>query len=376
MKKLALLGSTGSVGKNTLQVVKHLSGQFEIVALAAKSNISLLKEQALRFNPKIVAVADEERAEDLRRELPNCKVVGGIDGVVEAATTDRVELVVAAITGAIGIVPTIAAIEAGKDIALANKEVLVAAGALVMKKARERGVRLLPIDSEHSALFQCMESKRPIRRLILTASGGPFHSYSREDLDKISVEEALNHPNWKMGPKITVDSSTLMNKGLEVLEAYWLFDTALEQIEVVIHPQSVVHSMVEFIDGSILAQMNAPDMLMPIQYALTYPECKQGLLAPFDFTKHRSLDFYPPNCEMFPCLDIAYQAGARGGTAPAYMNAANEKLVERFIAGQICWKDIGIKLQSLLSQHTPRSDSSLSNILKVDSLARLEACDV
>ncbi|MDP1835237.1 MAG: 1-deoxy-D-xylulose-5-phosphate reductoisomerase [Chlamydiales bacterium] len=375
MKKLSILGSTGSIGRSTLKLVTHLSGQFEVSALAAKSNIELLREQALHFNPKIIAVADEEKALELQKQLPQFKVVGGMDGVVEAATVDGADMVVAAMTGAAGIVPTVAAIEAGKDIALANKEVLVSAGAYVMERVRQKGVRLIPVDSEHCALFQCLdgEKRKAVRRLILTASGGPFRTYDQEQLRNVTVAGSLKHPNWDMGPKVTIDCSTLMNKGLEVLEAHWLFDIPLDQIAVVIHPQSLIHSMVEFVDGSILAQMGMPDMLTPIQYALTYPERHEGLLNPFDFTKSHKLEFFPPDYEKFPCLSLAYQAGCAGGTAATYMNAANEVLVERFVAGTIHWSDIGTKLGSLLSQHNPQPATSLESILEVDSLARQEA---
>lgn len=375
MKKLSILGSTGSIGRSTLKLVTHLSGQFEVSALAAKSNIELLREQALHYNPKIIAVADEEKALELQKQLPHFKVVGGMDGVVEAATVACADMVVAAMTGAAGIIPTVAAIEAGKDIALANKEVLVSAGAYVMDRVRQKGVRLMPVDSEHCALFQCLdgEKRKAIRRLILTASGGPFRTYDQEQLRNVTVAGSLKHPNWDMGPKVTIDCSTLMNKGLEVLEAHWLFDIPLDQIEVVIHPQSLIHSMVEFVDGSILAQMGMPDMLTPIQYALTYPERCEGLLQPFDFTKSHKLEFFPPDYKKFQCLSLAYQAGRAGGTAPTYMNAANEVLVDRFVAGTIHWCDISTKLGSLLSRHKSQPATSLESILEVDSLARQEA---
>lgn len=375
MKHLAILGSTGSIGESALRVVRHLSGLLQVTTLAARSNIDRLYEQALEFRPQLVAVADEEKAEELRRRLPQCKVMGGMQAVQEAACHDDVDMVLAAITGTAGIGSTLAAIDAGKDIALANKEVLVSAGALAMSKARERGVQIIPVDSEHSAIFQCLngEKRSAIRRIILTSSGGPFRLWSSEQLEMVTLACAMRHPNFSMGPKVTIDSSTLMNKGLEVLEAHWLFDVPWEKIEVVIQPQQIIHSMVEFVDGSIMAQMGVPEMLVPIQYALTYPNRREGLHAPFDFAKNNKLEFFAPDNDKFRCLPLAYQAGAIGGTLPSYMNAANEVLVERFIKGEIEWKAIGAKLANLMSRHTVQPGGSLESILAVDQLARQEA---
>lgn len=375
MKKLSICGSTGSIGTSTLKIVEHHVHEFQVVALAAKSNIKLLKEQALKFHPKLVAVADVEKAEELQQHLPGIKVVGGAQGVEEAAAISGADMLVAAMTGAAGIAPTLAAIDAGKDIALANKEVLVAAGALVMQRVSEKGVRLLPVDSEHSALFQCLEGEKrsKVRRLILTASGGPFRTHTDEQLKQVTLGCALKHPSWMMGPKVTIDSSTLMNKGLEVIEAHWLFGIPLAQIEVVVHPQSIIHSMVEFVDGSIMAQMSMPDMITPIQYALTYPERCHGFLKPFDFAMARTLEFFPPDTKRFSCLPLAYESAAMGGTSPAYLNAANEVLVDRFVAGDIHWLDIGGKLGNLVSQHVAQHALSLEAIMNADCLARREA---
>ncbi len=375
MKRLAILGSTGSIGKSALKVVRHLSDQFQVTALAAKSNIDALYEQALEFHPKVIAVWDEVRAEELQHRLPKIKVLAGMAGLCEIVASDHVDMVVAAMVGTAGILPTLAAIEAHKEIALANKEVLVSAGALVMAKARENNVKIIPVDSEHSALFQCLEGEdsATVRRLILTASGGPFRHWNPEQLESITVEMALRHPNWDMGPKITIDCSTLMNKGLEVLEAHWLYGIPLDKIEVVIHPQSIIHSMVEFVDGSMLAQMSVPDMITPIQYALTYPHRCKGILEPFNFSKCSKLEFAAPDTDRFRCLSLAYQAGHTGGTLPVFMNAANEVLVERFVKGEISWKGIGTKLADLMSCHIVQAGATLDSILAVDGTARHEA---
>ncbi len=375
MKTIAILGSTGSIGTSTLEVAEHLGEAVQVAALAAGENIDLLEKQARQFKPKLLAVYNKEKAMELQRRLPDVEVVGGAEGLAAAAAHPDVDFVVSAISGAIGLEPTIEAIKAGKDIGLANKEVLVAGGELIMGLSKKQGVRLLPIDSEHSALFQCLAGERSedVSRLILTASGGPFRGFSADRLEKVAVEDALKHPNWSMGAKITVDSSTMMNKGLEVIEARWLFDIPADRIDVVIHPQSIIHSLVEFLDGSMKAQMSEPSMLMPIQYALTYPGRAPGLLTPFDFIGNGMLEFYLPDDRKFPCLSLAYEALRAGGSWPCYLNAANEALVDRFLKKQIRWIEIGQKLQTLLGRHRSEQIDSLEKIIAIDQAARRDA---
>ncbi len=373
MKRISILGSTGSIGVNTLNVIRHL--KLQIAALAAHSNIDLLEQQAKEFSPKLIAVYDESKALELKQRLPHIEVVGGIEGLKAVATHSDANFVVSAITGTLGLIPTVAAIEANKDIGLANKEALVSGGALVTALAAKHGVKLIPIDSEHSAIFQCLngEKKESIKRLILTASGGPFRSFSQEQLEQITVDQALRHPTWTMGPKITIDSSTLMNKGLEVIEARWLFDMPVDKIDVIIHPQSIIHSMVEYVDNSIIAQMGYTDMKIPIQYALTYPDRFPGLFELFDFTKHSTLQFFAPDLARFRCLGLAFESLKVGGTLPCYMNAANEVLVSRFINRQLSWQSIGQKLELLMTKHSSQPITSLDSILYADALAREQA---
>ncbi len=372
-RQVAILGSTGSIGRSTLDVVRHLG--YSVTALAAHSNIELLEAQAREFSPSLIAVFDAMKADELQKRLPHIEVVAGKQGLIEVARHEASDILVSALSGAIGILPTVAAIEAGKDVALANKEVLVAAGSLVMRLAQEKGVKIIPVDSEHSALFQCLDGRDPstVRRLILTASGGPFFNHSLEQLERISLEDALKHPTWKMGTKITVDSSTLMNKGLEVIEAYWLFGVSTDKIDVVVHPQSIIHSMVEFIDGSIIAQLSQPDMKLPIQYALTYPSRSQGTLPPFDITRSHRLDFIPVDNIKFRCLPLAYEALDKGHSAPCFLNAANEVLVDRFSKRQISWLDIQRKLDKLMSSHRVQNVDSFEGLFEVDAMAREEA---
>jgi 1-deoxy-D-xylulose-5-phosphate reductoisomerase len=373
MKKIAILGSTGSIGKNVLEVVRHTKNKFQVIALAAHSNIDLLEQQAHEFHPKVIAVYNKEKALILQKRLPKCAVLAGTEGLIDAASIDDASLIIAAISGTMGISPTIAAIQAGKNVALANKEVLVSGGSYVMSLVRKKGIQLIPIDSEHSAIFQCLqgEKKQTVSRIILTASGGPFRLL--ENLEKITVEDALRHPNWNMGPKVTIDSSTLMNKGLEVIETHWLFDIPLKKIEVLIHPQSIIHSMVEFIDHSILAQMGDPTMITPIQYAMTYPERFHSCIKPFDFLKNHTLQFLLPDTEKFRCLSLAYSAIEKGGSLPCFMNAANEILVKRFLNREIRWDQIGVNLEKLMSRHSIIPTNSLDDILAIDKLAREEA---
>jgi 1-deoxy-D-xylulose-5-phosphate reductoisomerase len=378
VKQIAILGSTGSIGVNALNVARHLSDRIQVKVLAAHSNIDLLEKQALEFQPSLIAVFDSVKAKELRRRLPHFKIVEGMEGVCEAASYGDVELVITAMVGTAGLLPTVEAIKAGKNIGLANKETLVAGGAFIMKLAQEYKVSIIPIDSEHSALFQCLkgEKQTSVSRLILTSSGGPFRTWSEEQIANVTVEQALNHPTWKMGPKVTIDSSTLMNKGLEVIEAHWLFNIDPAKIEVVIHPQSVIHSMIEFVDQSMLAQMGEPSMIVPIQYAMTYPERCPGLLKPFDFMSRSVLEFSMPDKNKFRCLRLAYDALECGKSMPCYMNAANEILVERFLAGKMTWHDISVQLEELMQQHKVIPVDSLDAILAVDAQARKEASNI
>lgn len=376
MKRVALLGSTGSIGQSTLDVARHLGpGHVRIVALAAHSNIDLLAQQAREFQPLLLAVYDHRKAEELRRRLPTFEILSGMEGVEAVASLNEANFVVSAMTGTLGLQPTIAALKAGKSVGLANKESLVSGGALVMRLAHEKGVEILPIDSEHSALFQCLKGEKTsqVRRLILTASGGPFRNHTFEQLNEITVEQALKHPTWNMGPKVTLDCSTLMNKGLEVIEAHWLFALPLDQIEVVIHPQSLIHSIVEFTDGSMIAQMSEPSMKLPIQYALTHPNRLRGLLPPFDFTKNSSLQFFTPDTERFRCLRLAFEAARAGGSLPCYMNAANEVIINRFIKKELSWLDIGHKLETLMQRHSITPLHTLDDIWGIDHRARSDA---
>lgn len=377
-RKISLLGSTGSIGRNALKIASKLKEKVKIVALAAKENIDLLEQQAREHQPELIAVYDQEKAKILQKKLPHIRVVGGMEGLCEVAAYPEAEMMVAAIVGAAGLMPTATAIKAGKMIALANKEVLVAGGPYIMPLAKKHGVAMIPVDSEHSAVFQCLHGEDPasVRRLILTSSGGPFREWEQKQLQQVTLSQALKHPNFSMGAKVTIDSSTLMNKGLEVIEAHWLFDVKLDQIEVLIHPQQKIHSMVEFIDGSIMAQMCEPDMIIPIQYAMTYPERCQGQLPVYDFVKNARLDFCQPDVTKFRCLNLAYEALRVGGTLPCYMNAANEILVNRFLKEEITWLDISEKLETLMANYQCSKDISLEAILEVDQEARVEAARI
>ena len=343
MKKLSIIGSTGSIGTQTLEIVRE-SKKYEVVALACGRNIQLMERQMREFHPSFVAVAKEEDAAELRdrtRDL-DIPVEWGMEGLIRAAAWDTADITVTAIVGMIGVQPTLAAIEAGKDIALANKETLVTAGHLVMKAAQEKGVKILPVDSEHSAIFQCLQGNRgnEISRILLTASGGPFRGRTREELANVTVEDALKHPNWSMGQKITIDSATMVNKGLEVIEATWLFDVPPEKIEVLVQPQSIIHSAVEYADGAVIAQLGTPDMKLPIQYALTWPERKPLSGDRLDFTKLSAITLAQPDRKTFLGLDFAYRAAAEGGILPTAMNAANEMAVAHFLAKKITFLEI------------------------------------
>lgn len=374
MKRIAILGSTGSIGTQTLQIARHL-GDVSVVALAARTNIDLLEKQAHEFSPSLIAVYDKDQAKILQKRLPEIPVLGGMEGLEAVASIQEADLIISAIAGTLGLIPTVAAIRAAKRVGLANKETLVSGGALVMALVKKHGATLIPIDSEHQALFQCLRDEpiSNVRRMILTASGGPFRTFTQEQLQNVTIDQALAHPNWRMGPKVTVDCSTLMNKGLEVIEAHWLFDAPMEKIEAVIHPQSLVHCLIEFIDNSILTQLNEPSMLVPIQHAITYPERQKGMLTPFDFTKHGKMEFLPPDLQKFPCLRLAYDAVKAGGSLACYMNAANEVLVQRFLDRQIRWFDLAPKLEQLMLCHSVVPIHSLEDVMAIDAQARVEA---
>ncbi len=376
-QNVAILGSTGSIGRSALSVIGHDGGQrLRAVGLAAHRRVAELAQQAREFRPRYVVVADHEAASQLDGQFSGtgAEVLVGPEGVERLATAPEVDKVLSAIVGAAGLRGTWAALEAGKAVALANKETLVVAGPLVMGLAARRGVPLLPVDSEHSAIFQALRSGtgREVRRVILTSSGGPFRGKSRRELASVTPEQALKHPTWNMGPKISVDSATLMNKALEVIEARWLFDLRPEQIEVVVHPESVVHSMVEFVDGSVVAQLSPPDMRLPIQFALTYPDRVPGPCPLLDLTRMMALHFEPPDRETFPCLDLGFEVMRRGGTAGAALNAANEAAVERFLAGTIRFLDIPRACRAALENHTFDPRPALDDLWKVDAWARQE----
>jgi 1-deoxy-D-xylulose-5-phosphate reductoisomerase len=378
---VSILGSTGSIGCNTLRVIEALGpNRFRVVALAAGRNIEKLADQIAKFKPELVSVESEETAERLRTELGARSVAAptilvGEAGLVEIATRDDAEIVVSGTVGAVGFVPTLRALEAGKRVALANKETLVMAGELMTRAAEKSGAEMLPVDSEHNALHQCLrgEKRSEVHRLILTASGGPFRTRDKAAMNSASVAEALQHPTWNMGAKITIDSATLMNKGLEVIEAHWLFGFNAEQISIVVHPESVVHSMIELVDGSIIAQMGVTDMRHAIQYALTYPERHPSELAPLDLTKLSSLNFEPPDPDRFPCISLAYRALEAGGTIPAALNAANEEAVRAFIEERISLTDIPRVIEAVMSQHGRREADSLEAVLAADREARAAA---
>ena len=369
MKKIAILGSTGSIGTQTLEVVEH-NRDIQVTALAAGSNIVLLEQQIRKFHPKLACVWDEKKAGELRDKIRDLdvRVVSGMDGLLEAATEPQAEIVVTAVVGMIGIRPTIAAMEAGKDIALANKETLVTAGHLIMPLAEKMHVRILPVDSEHSAIFQSLngENKKEIHKILLTASGGPFRGWSRKQLESVQVEDALKHPNWAMGQKITIDSATLVNKGLEVMEAKWLFDVDLDRIQVVVQPQSVIHSMIEFKDGSIMAQLGTPDMRLPIQYALYEGERKYLDGERLDFAKLASITFENPDMETFKGLPLAMQASKTGGSMPTVFNAANEKAVALFLNRKIGFLDIYEIIERAMNEHEVILNPTVEEIINIE----------
>ncbi len=376
-RRISILGSTGSIGRSTLSVVEMFPDRFSVVALAAGRNIELLEEQVRKFRPRIVSVISDAAAAELRERLEgvDVAVLSGIEGMIATAAAEEADITVSAIVGTAGLVPTMSAIRAGKDIALANKEVLVTAGELVMRECERLGVRLFPVDSEHSAIFQCIGAgaAKDIRRLILTASGGPFRNLQRHALEKVTTEQALKHPNWSMGRKITIDSATLMNKGLEVIEARWLFGIGQERISVLIHPQSIVHSMVEYNDGAVVAQLGAPDMKGPIAFALSYPERLEGVAPSLDLAKVGALTFEEPDKERFPCLGYAYEALEAGGSMPAVLSAANEVAVKYFLEERIGFMDIPRVLRKTMKAHAPSPIKTVDDALRADLWARREA---
>jgi len=370
MKKIAILGSTGSIGTQTLDVIRAHSDELEVVALAAGSNKERLKEQIREFHPELVSLSDEKKAQELKEELAGeaVEVVCGMDGLIEVAGIDSADVVVTAVVGMMGILPTMEAIRKGKDIALANKETLVTAGHLIIPMAREYGVSILPVDSEHSAIFQCLqgEPKKALDKILLTASGGPFRGKSAEFLETVTLEDALNHPNWSMGPKITIDSSTMVNKGLEVMEAKWLFGVDYSQIEVVIQPQSIIHSMVQYIDGAVIAQLGTPDMRVPIEYALFYPERRSLPGDRLDFSKLSQITFEKPDYKVFRGLSLAIEAGKTGGTMPTVFNAANERAVAKFLKGEIKYTDIVRSIEKCMDAHKVSAHPDLEEILATE----------
>lgn len=372
-KRISILGSTGSIGTQTLDVIRNTDNNVKVEALSSNVNIDLLEKQIREFSPSIAAVMDCEKAQILKEKIKdtNTEVVSGIDGIIKAATIDKVDIVFNSLVGNVGLIPTIKAIESRKNIALSNKETLVTAGELVMKNVKEYNVKLYPVDSEHSAIFQCLQGNEnnKIEKIHLTASGGPFRGY--KNIDNITLEDALNHPNWNMGKKVTIDSATLMNKGLEVIEAKWLFDVDIDKINVLIHPQSIIHSMVEFEDGAVIAQLGEPDMKVPIQYALTYPERIKNNFPKIDFLKRNNLTFEKPDYDLFPCLKYAFEAIKTGGTMPAVMNGANEAAVNKFLNKEIRFIDIPKLIEKTMKAYTVKYNYTLTDIIEADNWSRL-----
>ena len=376
MRNLVLLGSTGSIGTSTIKVVEDLPDQVRLLGLGAGNNVALLLEQTRKHRPAAISITDPAKAQELRNALGTAtEVHSGAEGLLALATLPAADIVLIAIVGTAGLQPALAAIRAGKDIAVASKEILVMAGEIVMREAREHGVKVLAVDSEHSAIFQCLDGKpaQSIRRLWLTASGGPFRTTPKQEFPAITVERALKHPSWVMGRKITIDSATLFNKGLEMIEARWLFDVEMGRVSVVVHPQSIVHSLVEFVDGSMLAQLSSPDMCLPIQYALTYPDRAPSQRVQTSLAKLGALTFEEPDPDRFPALELARRAGEAGGTLPAVLNAANEIAVEAFLNRRISFTDISTLVRRTMEHHEPVPHPTLEQILAADTWARAEA---
>ncbi len=379
MKRISILGSTGSIGCNALEVIARHRDKFKVIGLTANSNIDLLEEQIRLFHPEVVAVADYEASDKLAKRVGNIvEVLSGQEGVEKVASHEKADFILSALVGFSGLLPTLKAIEAGKTIGLANKETLVVAGKIVMREARLRGVQILPVDSEHSAIFQCLEGRKRehLKRVILTASGGPFINRRLEEFRSIRPEEALRHPRWSMGKKITIDSATLMNKGLEVIEASHLFNLKPEEIKIVIHPESIIHSMVEFIDGTIISQQSVPDMKGPIAYALSYPERLENIMSSLDLTDIGKLTFHKPDPERFPCIRYAYNALSIGGTMPAVLNASNEVAVKAFLNRRIQFDEIPVIINKTMSSHIAKDSPELADIIEADRWARFKAEDI
>lgn len=381
MKSISILGSTGSIGQNTLDIVSRHHDQLRVIALAAGRNIDLFKQQIERYRPALAAVMAEEDAIRLKKSLPSdskTDILWGADGFSEVACAAASEMVVSAMVGFAGLIPTLSAIKAGKQIALANKETLVAAGQLVVEASLKKNVPILPVDSEHSAVFQCLhgENHQEVRRIILTASGGPFFKLTKEELENVTPDDALKHPNWNMGKKITIDSASMMNKGLEVIEAKWLFNMDMDRIDVLIHPKSVIHSMVEFVDGAVLAQLGVPDMRIPIAYALSFPH-RLPLQSPsLNFLETTPLEFFKPDQDRFPCLKLARDAGASGGTMPAVLNAANEVAVAAFLGGKIGFAQLPVIVEETMMRHSVLASPTLEDIIEADGWSRQEAFQI
>lgn len=377
MKKISVLGSTGSIGRSTLDVVSAFPDKFSVLGLTAGNNIELLLSQIKKFSPGIVAVAEQSACELLKKELKgsNPELVWGVDGINTVAALSGADVVISAIVGAAGLLPTLSAIKAGRTVGIANKETLVMAGDIVISEAKRSGSVLIPVDSEHSAVFQCLGSyeKQSVRKLVLTASGGPFAGKKKNELEKATPEDALKHPNWSMGRKITIDSATLMNKGLEVIEAHHLFGFPADKVEVLIHPQSIIHSMVEFVDGTFMAQLSRPDMKAPIAYALSYPERLENVIPQIDWETLQSLTFRKPDMDAFPCLGLAYDALREGGTMPAVLNAANEIAVQAFLDSGIGFMKIPVIIKKVMDAHTIKPASDLDGIIEADAWARKNA---
>ncbi|HRW58140.1 MAG TPA: 1-deoxy-D-xylulose-5-phosphate reductoisomerase [Chlamydiales bacterium] len=376
-KKVVVLGSSGSVGLNTIDVIKK-SDNFEIIGLAVHSNIEKLQEQVQEFSPKHVCVFDENAYRNFKKESFECDLHYGIEGLNLLASLEDADIIVVAISGSVALMPTLKAIEHNKKVAIANKEVFVAAGDLVNSALKKHQAELIPVDSEHSAIFQCLQNNhnKDVQRIILTASGGPFVKYSMEQLEKVTLKDALKHPTYSMGKKISIDSSTLMNKGLEVIEAHYLFNVDSSKIDVVVHPQSFFHSFVEYVDGSILSQSSNPDMRLPIQYALNYPVRKSAVIDYFDFGIQHSFDFFPPDKQRFPCLQLAYDALEEGKSMPCFLNAANEVIVKRFLNEEFSWMEIPKKLEKLMSSHQLQDVLDLSQVLAVEQEAFERATNI
>ena len=378
MKKLAVLGSTGSIGRNTLEVISGHPDRFRVSALAVNNNVCMLESQIKKFKPDVVAIFDESAAEGIKKKNFPLEILTGEKGLIEVATLEGTDMVVSAIVGSAGLMPTYAAIKAGKDIALATKEALVMAGKIIMSEASNNGVRIIPVDSEHSAVFQCLNGKDmdEVEKIVLTASGGPFLKKSITDLKNVTLAEALNHPNWDMGRKISIDSATLMNKGLEVIEAFWLFNVPVEKIGVILHPQSIIHSMVKFIDGSVIAQMSVPDMKGPISYALSYPERFGNVLPSLNLAEVGELTFEEPDEEKYPSLSLTFEALKKGGTMPCVLNAANEAAVDAFLNETIPFTEITRVVSETMAVHEVLKGDSIEEVIRISEWARQKAEEI